>query len=147
MKVIVLFIMMIFCVSCTSKQVVVKKKNQDAKKPIPKKEIPKKAENSPAKKIGLGKKSEQIFKFTYRGKAKKVYLSGNFNKWATDDEKYRFKEIRKNFWYLERGEAFFKYGRNEYKIIVDGQWLVDPNSKNIQNAGLSGKVGVFHVVK
>ena len=57
--------------------------------------------------------------------AEKVYLSGSFNAWATED--FLMKPTT-NGWelYLE-----LPLGKYEYKFIVDGKWTHDPNNPDI----------------
>jgi len=61
------------------------------------------------------------FKF-YAPGAKKVVLSGSFNKW--DTEKFPAKKDSKGNWGVKVG---LKPGRHEYKFIVDGVWMNDPH--------------------
>ena len=62
-------------------------------------------------------------------KAKHVLLSGNFNNWSSNSD-----PMKRN-----RGGTWIKIkqlpkGTYEYKFIVDGQWLIDPdNYDTVQN--------------
>ncbi|PQJ73938.1 hypothetical protein [Polaribacter gangjinensis] len=56
--------------------------------------------------------------------AKKVVLSGSFNKW--DEEHFLMKKTE-NGWKLT---LQLKPNLYEYKFIVDGKWIEDPSNKN-----------------
>jgi len=58
----------------------------------------------------------------YAPQAKKVVLSGSFNKW--DAKKLIAKKDTKGNWLVK---ASLKPGRHEYKFIVDGGWINDPH--------------------
>lgn len=57
----------------------------------------------------------------YAPQAKKVVLSGSFNKW--DTKKLAAKKDTKGNWLIK---ASLKPGKYEYKFIVDGSWINDP---------------------
>ena len=57
----------------------------------------------------------------YAPQAKKVVLSGSFNKW--DTKKLTAKKDTKGNWLAK---ASLKPGKHEYKFIVDGSWINDP---------------------
>lgn len=57
----------------------------------------------------------------YAPQAKKVVLSGSFNKW--DTKKLTAKKDTKGNWLAK---ASLKPGKYEYKFIVDGSWTNDP---------------------
>ena len=57
----------------------------------------------------------------YAPAAKKVVLSGSFNKW--DTKKLIAKKDTKGNWLVK---VSLKPGRHEYKFIVDGSWINDP---------------------
>jgi 1,4-alpha-glucan branching enzyme len=61
------------------------------------------------------------FKF-YAPQAKKVILSGSFNKW--DTKKLLAKKDTKGNWMVKTN---LKPGKYEYKFLVDGSWANDPN--------------------
>lgn len=87
--------------------------------------------------------AEKTKVFRYKGAAREVYLSGNFNGWKTNDPSFRFKEKEKGVWILEILYSRLIQGKNEYKIIVDGEWKVDPLAPQVEESILSGKIGVF----
>ena len=68
----------------------------------------------------LGTKPAE-FKF-YAPQAKKVILSGSFNKW--DTKKLLAKKDTKGNWVAK---ASLKPGRYEYKFLVDNSWANDPH--------------------
>lgn len=90
-------------------------------------------------------KKEEFLYFMYRGKAKTVFLSGNFNNWKTDDKRFGFSQEKPGVWKLRVPHSFVKKGKNEYKLIVNGEWILDPSAKKFENSSLSGKIGVFYV--
>ena len=68
------------------------------------------------------------FKLSGYLEAKEVILSGNFNGWNTSAIKMRRNE---KGWFLKMD---FPQGTFEYKFIVDGEWIHDPdNSRKIIN--------------
>lgn len=82
------------------------------------------------------KKMPTIIK--YSGQGKEVYLCGTFNGW----QKLKMSRTQKDFVaMIELGE-----GDHEYKFLVDGQWVTDPNTAIIENN--SGfKNNLIHVQK
>lgn len=61
------------------------------------------------------------FKF-YAPQAKKVSVAGSFNNWSAKE--LAAKKDSKGTWLAK---ASLKPGRYEYKFVVDGNWLNDPN--------------------
>jgi 1,4-alpha-glucan branching enzyme len=61
------------------------------------------------------------FKF-HAPQAKKVNLAGTFNNW--DIKKTAAKKDSKGIWTTK---VSLKPGRYEYKFVVDGNWMNDPN--------------------
>ncbi|MDD5078693.1 MAG: glycogen-binding domain-containing protein [Candidatus Omnitrophica bacterium] len=57
----------------------------------------------------------------YSPGAKKVTVSGSFNKW--DTKKLSAKKDNKGNW---SAKVSLKPGKYEYKFIVDGNWVNDP---------------------
>lgn len=57
--------------------------------------------------------------------AKEVTLAGDFNNW--DSTSTRLRQGKDNMW---RRELRLKGGRYEYKFVVDGNWILDPNNTN-----------------
>jgi len=57
----------------------------------------------------------------YAPGAKKVVVSGSFNKW--DTKELLAKKDSKGSW---AAKVALKSGRYEYKFIVDGNWVNDP---------------------
>ncbi|MDT7832986.1 hypothetical protein RQM59_11380 [Flavobacteriaceae bacterium S356] len=70
------------------------------------------------------KKGNYTFRLPGYNRAKKVILSGSFNKWDEDDFKMNRTE---NGWELT---LQLKPSYYEYKFIVDGEWMEDPENKN-----------------
>ena len=60
-----------------------------------------------------------------------VYLAGSFNNW--DPQRNRMKESRTNGKYT--ATLMLPEGRHEYKFIVNGNWITDPECQNnVRNA-------------
>ena len=57
--------------------------------------------------------------------AKEVKLAGDFNNWNADAGK--LKKSRGNVWIKD---LLLKPGRYEYKFVVDGNWMSDPDNEN-----------------
>lgn len=57
----------------------------------------------------------------YAPQARKVMLSGSFNKW--DTKSLSAKKDSKGNWSVK---VSLKPGRHEYKFLVDGSWINDP---------------------
>lgn len=60
-------------------------------------------------------------------KAKSVFLSGSFNNWSTSDTPMK---KRDSGWTVCLELPAGKY---DYKFIVDGRWMPDPNNRNKEN--------------
>jgi 1,4-alpha-glucan branching enzyme len=58
----------------------------------------------------------------YAPQAKKVSVAGSFNSW--DVRKSPAKKDTKGAWLVK---LKLKPGRHEYKFVVDGNWITDPN--------------------
>lgn len=70
--------------------------------------------------------------FVYSGKAKAVYLSGNFDNWNSE---ISLKEARENFWVCAIATRL-KPGTYHYRFKVDGLWIPDPlNAKFEYDSG------------
>jgi 1,4-alpha-glucan branching enzyme len=63
------------------------------------------------------------FKIDGFNDAKTVMISGSFNGWNHDG--YRMKKIN-NGWEIS---LFLKPGKYTYKLVVDGNWVLDPGNK------------------
>lgn len=56
--------------------------------------------------------------------AKSVGLAGSFNEW--DAQRTPLKKGKDGVWKIK---VSLPSGRHEYRFVVDGQWLSDPNAK------------------
>lgn len=83
--------------------------------------------------------------FSYQGEGSLVYLAGNFNQWKINDPQFAFilSNATEKIWTLSVPIAKFLKGENQYKLIVDGQWVLDPLAQSTKETLLAGKVGVF----
>jgi len=74
-----------------------------------------------------------------------VFLSGSFNTWHISDPAF------KCIWDpLEESYTMsFKLapGRYEYRFVVDGRWILDPDAREDAPDPLGGRLGVFYVVQ
>lgn len=72
--------------------------------------------------------------------AKRVFIAGTFNNWNEKDTEAYF--VEDGIW-----EAVLELnpGIYEYKFIVDGNWVIDPNAFAYVDDGFGGKNGAFEV--
>lgn len=77
--------------------------------------------------IGIG--DTVIFRLNGYTEAKQVVLSGNFNAWNTGE---LLMEKKEDEW---RAPYVFGAGNYEYKFIVDGRWMIDPNNPFTTGSG------------
>jgi 1,4-alpha-glucan branching enzyme len=59
-------------------------------------------------------------------KAKKVILAGDFNNW--DIKKHTMKKNQQDIW---EKSLILPPGKYEYKFLVDGDWVTDPQNTDI----------------
>lgn len=85
------------------------------------------------KKIPFTQNNQAIF--LYKGNAKKVSFEGDFSGWGRhhQDNSNAVKIKNIDVWYLEK--EFPSDARLDYKIVVDGNWILDPDNENIQMSG------------
>jgi len=84
-------------------------------------------------------------KFTYSGQANTVLVSGTFNEWAAS--------ISEGAWELRDDdhngvfelEKEIPSGRYFYKLIVDGNWILDPSNNIKQNDGCGNENSVLEI--
>ncbi|OHD06507.1 MAG: hypothetical protein A2Y41_00290 [Spirochaetes bacterium GWB1_36_13] len=125
MKFFFFFLISVFCFSC-----------QPSVKPAAdSKEVKK---NAPV----VEKTSEKQYSFTYKGEAKSVFLTGNFNKWSVDHPEYKMTEKEKNEWIITVPESLLIKGKNEYKFVADSEWKINPEIQS-EESGLSGKINIL----
>jgi 1,4-alpha-glucan branching enzyme len=78
----------------------------------------------------------------FKADANRVFIAGDFNGWSDKDTEA---------YYVEDGvwEAVLELtpGVYEYKFIVDGEWVFDPNAFAFGDDGFGGKNGAFEVVE
>lgn len=60
-------------------------------------------------------------------KAKKVYVAGNFNGWRKNAT---IMKLVNGVW---MANVYLPQGKNLYKFIVDGKWIIDPNNNLWEN--------------
>jgi len=73
--------------------------------------------------------------FLYRGEAKNVSWAGDFNRWQPDAEGYRgARQGFSDIWMAV--SKFAPDARLDYKVVVDGNWILDPANANIQWSGM-----------
>ena len=77
----------------------------------------------------MGKKAikEKKVKFVLDApQANEVWLAGNFNNWKERTMPLR-RDKRNRVWGIN---VALRPGRYEYKFVVDGNWISDPNNSN-----------------
>ncbi|MCM8819617.1 MAG: helix-turn-helix domain-containing protein [Candidatus Omnitrophica bacterium] len=73
----------------------------------------------------MAKKGEKNVKFQIKAPtATKVAVTGDFNSW--DSQGIPLKKDRRGVWSTE---ISLKPGKYQYKFLVDGQWVTDPENK------------------
>jgi enterochelin esterase-like enzyme len=73
--------------------------------------------------------------FLYKGEAKAVSWAGDFNGWSPVAKGYAGNKAGlSNIWYMLR--QFPVDARLDYKIVVDGNWIVDPANTHVQMSGM-----------
>jgi enterochelin esterase family protein len=73
--------------------------------------------------------------FLYRGEAKNVSWAGDFNGWKPEQPEYSgVRAGQSRIWMCLR--KFPADARLDYKIVVDGKWMVDPDNPYIQMSGM-----------
>lgn len=78
-----------------------------------------------AKAQGIPYIEDTIANFIYRGNGNNVYLAGDFNGWSSSADKLN-KVYGTNFFFISK--IFERDARLDYKFIVDGNWILDPNN-------------------
>ncbi|MEW6558111.1 MAG: alpha-amylase family glycosyl hydrolase [Elusimicrobiota bacterium] len=97
--------------------------------------------------VKVKKKSETVISYKPEGKVTDVFIAGEFNGWnpkATRMQKEEREERRE-----KREEYFVKLelspGKYQYKFVVDGNWLSDPENPETTPDGFGGKNSVLVV--
>ena len=81
--------------------------------------------------------------FLYRGIADTVSWAGDFSSWSPNNPAFQGKKIdSSDIWFCKT--SFPLKARLDYKIVVDGKWILDENNSNTQ---LSGVGSVNSVLK
>ena len=78
----------------------------------------------------------------FKPEAKKVCVAGSFNNWRP--ESLPLKPAGNGRWV---GDLSVKPGRHEYLFVVDGQWLPDPNAKEVVQNPFGGTNSVLVVAE
>jgi 1,4-alpha-glucan branching enzyme len=76
----------------------------------------------------------------YAPQAKKVSVAGSFNKWSAN--KLMAKKDGKGSW---MATAKLRPGRYEYKFVVDGKWINDPQCSWLVNNSLGSQNCVIEI--
>lgn len=75
--------------------------------------------------------------FVYVGEASSVEWNGDFNAWGGDPGfKNNGEKVSENIWILKA--AFPSDARLDYKVVVDGNWILDPLNPHQQWTGMGG---------
>ncbi|MCD6423078.1 MAG: glycogen-binding domain-containing protein [Elusimicrobia bacterium] len=84
-----------------------------------------------------GQKATQILKdgvkFVYLGNAGSVFVAGSFNNWSTNANPLR--QVKPGVW---ETKLSLSPGTYQYKFVVDGNWVPDPNNPNTADDGFGG---------
>ncbi|MBD3263949.1 MAG: glycoside hydrolase [Candidatus Omnitrophica bacterium] len=90
---------------------------------------------------GRKKSTGKRVRFTLNApEAREVKLAGDFNNWdpiATSLRKGRGK--------LWAKDMVLKPGRYEYKFVIDGEWLPDPDNKNVTSNSFGSHNSVVEI--
>lgn len=78
-----------------------------------------------ARSQGIPYIEDTLANFIYRGNGTNVYLAGDFNGWSGTADKLN-RITGTNFFYITK--IFERDARLDYKFIVDGNWILDPNN-------------------
>lgn len=73
--------------------------------------------------------------------ATRVFIAGSFNDWGRSTP---LAHTGRGIWAVE---LLLPPGRYEYRFIVDGQWVDDPNAVEATPSPFGGMNGVFVVVE
>ena len=72
--------------------------------------------------------------FLYYGKASSVSWAGDFDGWDPSMAGFQGNQLGTSpIWIME--QVFPEDARLDYKIVVDGEWILDPDNPNIQYSG------------
>jgi|YNPMSStandDraft_1061717.scaffolds.fasta_scaffold10756_3 enterochelin esterase-like enzyme len=85
-----------------------------------------------ARSQGIPYIEDTIANFIYRGSGSNVYLAGDFNGWSSSADRLN-RIYGTNFFFISK--VFERDARLDYKFIVDGNWILDPNNPNICPSG------------
>ena len=90
--------------------------------------------------------TEKFITFKYKPlkNTGKVYLTGNFNNWKTEDADFEMKR-EGDFFVIHLNVKKLRKGKNLYLFIADGEWMLDVNAEATEDRGIGGKVGVLVV--
>ncbi|TNE73346.1 hypothetical protein EP331_04740 [bacterium] len=85
--------------------------------------------------LGIPYTNSDSVLFLYKGDAQEVEWNGDFNGWGGDKRiSNKGEQIAgTNIFYLKR--SFPSDARIDYKVTVDGNWILDPLNKNVQWSG------------
>ena len=73
--------------------------------------------------------------------AKEVYLVGNFNEWNA--KSHPMKKETNGIW---KKQITLPAGKYEYKFLVDGEWIVDPDNDQMCKNSLGTKNSVLSII-
>ncbi|MCD6412652.1 MAG: glycogen-binding domain-containing protein [Elusimicrobia bacterium] len=95
---------------------------------------------SPTAPAGATAAAENGVKFVYNGNAGSVFVAGSFNNWSQTANP--LKMAKPGVW-----ETTVKLspGAYQYKFVVDGNWVPDPNNPNTSDDGYGGVNSVVTV--
>lgn len=87
---------------------------------------------------------EVELRYTPQGeRPQSVFVAGTFNDWVMLDPRFRMNwDATSQRFYIR---LRLKPGRYQYKLIVDGRWMLDPNATASAPDPLGGRYGIFIV--
>lgn len=85
--------------------------------------------------------------FRYDGAATSVLVTGSFTNWGTTEAEgaLALAEVTPAHWELEH--LVEPEGVHQYKLIVDGMWIMDPTNPNSEDDTVGGRNSVLSVCK
>jgi len=74
------------------------------------------------------------FRYFSEDSDKRVSIAGNFNNWSYADHVCEYNKAEKSY----EITVGMKPGRYEYKVVVDGEWIMDPANPDTVSNGMGG---------
>jgi len=88
----------------------------------------------------MAEKAKMVTFTFFAPDAGNVFIAGTFNDWS--DSKHPLKKDRKGNW---NKRLKLVPGKYEYKFIVDGEWVSDPENDESENNSLGSTNSILRV--